>query len=144
MCRLGLTPQLRGFGSLHIKRARDRYGGVRRDFDNTGLTCFMLINLDRLTHNCRSQPEKHSGIAANGTGVRRDNECGWYCTVTYAQHFRAFLPREAVSHACTPKTVSSTRRQYASITFVFSADSPLVTCISGPNPESVAVRLTII
>ena len=42
-----------------------------------------------------------------------------------------------------PKTVSSTRRQYASMTFAFSADSPLVTCISGPNPESVAVRLTI-
>jgi hypothetical protein len=41
------------------------------------------------------------------------------------------------------KTVSSTRRQYASTTFGFSDDSPLVTCISGPNSESVAVRLTI-
>jgi hypothetical protein len=43
-----------------------------------------------------------------------------------------------------PKTVSSTRRQYASTTLVSSDDSPLVTCISGPNSESVAVRLTII
>src|SRR5260370_30198396 len=62
----------------------------------------------------------------------------------YAQRLRAFLPREGFPHACTPNTVSSTRRQYASATFVFSADSPLVICISGPNPESVAVRLTII
>jgi|SRR5580704_9490263 hypothetical protein len=43
-----------------------------------------------------------------------------------------------------PKTISSTRRQYASITFGFSEDTLLVTCISGPNSESVAVRLTII
>jgi YD repeat-containing protein len=43
-----------------------------------------------------------------------------------------------------PKTVSSTRRQYASTTFASSDDSPLVTCISGPNSESAAVRLTII
>ena len=62
----------------------------------------------------------------------------------YAQRLRAFLPREGFPHACIPKTVSSTRRQYASMTLVFSADSPLVICISGPNPESVAVRLTII
>ena len=62
----------------------------------------------------------------------------------YAQPLRAFLPREGFPHASTPKTVSSTRRQYASVTFEFSADSPLVICISGPNPESVAVRLTII
>jgi hypothetical protein len=62
----------------------------------------------------------------------------------YAQRLRAFLPREGFPHACTPKTVSSTRRQYASMTFVLSADSPRVICISGPNLESVAVRLTII
>ena len=42
------------------------------------------------------------------------------------------------------RSVSSTRRQYASITFGFPEDSPLVICISGPNPDSVAVRLTII
>jgi hypothetical protein len=43
-----------------------------------------------------------------------------------------------------PKTVLSTRLQYASITFGSPQDSPLVICISGPNPDSVAVRLTII
>jgi hypothetical protein len=60
-----------------------------------------------------------------------------------AQRLLASSTRAAFARACLPKTVSSTRRQYASMTFAFSADSPLVTCISGPNPESVAVRLTI-
>jgi hypothetical protein len=54
-----------------------------------------------------------------------------------------YLVRAGFARACFPKTVSSTRRQYASMTFAFSTDSPLVTRISGPNPESVAVRLTI-
>ena len=43
----------------------------------------------------------------------------------------------------SPKTISSTRRQNAAITFGSSEDSPLVICISGPNSESVALRLTI-
>jgi hypothetical protein len=55
----------------------------------------------------------------------------------------ASLARADFPRPTFPKTVSSTRAQYASMTFAFSADSPLVTCISGPNPESVAVRLTI-
>src|SRR5580704_3784347 len=38
------------------------------------------------------------------------------------------------------KTISSMRRQYASATFGSSEDSPLVTCISGPNSQSVVVR----
>jgi hypothetical protein len=66
------------------------------------------------------------------------------CGFDYAERLRACLPRKGFPRACTPKTVSSTRRQYASMTLVFSADIPLVICISGPNPESVAVRLTII
>ena len=60
-----------------------------------------------------------------------------------AQRLLASLTRAGFPRACFPKTVSSTRLQYASMIFAFSADSPLVTCISGPNPESVAVRLTI-
>jgi len=45
---------------------------------------------------------------------------------------------------CLPNTISSTRLQKDSATFGSSEDSPLVTRISGPNAESVAVRLTII
>jgi two-component sensor histidine kinase len=40
-------PRHRGFGSRLIKRALDGYGGVRLDFNRTGLACFMLIDLDR-------------------------------------------------------------------------------------------------
>jgi len=40
-------PRHRGFGSRLIKRALDGYGGVRLDFNSMGLTCFMLIDLDR-------------------------------------------------------------------------------------------------
>jgi two-component sensor histidine kinase len=40
-------PQHHGFGSRLIKRALDGYGGVRLDFNRTGLACFMLIDLDR-------------------------------------------------------------------------------------------------
>ena len=40
-------PRHRGFGSGLIKRALDGYGGVRLDFNRTGLACFMLIDLDR-------------------------------------------------------------------------------------------------
>src|SRR6476620_3973646 len=58
----------------------------------------------------------------------------------HVQRFRTSPPRSDFPHACVPKTISSTRRQYASTTFVSLADSPLVTRISGPNPESVAVR----
>ncbi len=60
-----------------------------------------------------------------------------------AQRLLASLTRAGFPRASFPKTVSSTRRQYASMTFASSADIPPVTCISGPNPESVAVRLTI-
>lgn len=60
------------------------------------------------------------------------------------QRFRASPTRVDAPPADVPKTVSSTRRQYASTTLVSLADSPLVACISGPKPDSVAVRLTII
>jgi len=56
------------------------------------------------------------------------------------QRLRAFPTR----FDSFPKTISSTRRQYASAIFGSADESPLVTCISGPNSESVAVRLTII
>src|ERR1700730_1767847 len=61
---------------------------------------------------------------------------------THLQRLYACPPRSRLGSF--PKTVSSTSRQYAATTFVSSDDSPLVTCISGPNSESVAVRLTII
>ena len=60
---------------------------------------------------------------------------------THLQRFWAFPPRSRFG--CFPKTVSSTRRQYAATTFGSSDVNPLVTRISGPNSESVAVRLTI-
>jgi two-component sensor histidine kinase len=40
-------PRSRGFGSRLLKRAVEGYGAVRLDFNKTGLTCLMLINLDR-------------------------------------------------------------------------------------------------
>jgi hypothetical protein len=42
-----------------------------------------------------------------------------------------------------PNTISFTSRQYASTTFGSSDDNPLVSRISGPNSDRVAVRLTI-
>jgi len=86
-------------------------------------------------------------------GIRRSGQDFWSgrfvgCSLSgpssaCGQRLPASLTRAGFPRACFPKTVSSTRPQYASMTFVFSADSPLVTCISGPSPESVAVRLTI-
>jgi two-component sensor histidine kinase len=40
-------PQRRGFGSRVIKRALDGYGEVQVNFDPTGVTCYILIDLDR-------------------------------------------------------------------------------------------------
>jgi two-component sensor histidine kinase len=40
-------PQRHGFGSRLIKKAIAGHGGVRMDFNSTGLTCFMLIDLER-------------------------------------------------------------------------------------------------
>ena len=77
-------------------------------------------------------------------GVRRAAELMFVTTVEHAQRSRFFACREDRASARTPKTVASTRRQYASVTLVSCADNPLVIFISGPNPESVAVRLTII
>ncbi len=36
-----------GFGSRLIKTVLDGYGGVRLDLNNTGLACFMAVDLDR-------------------------------------------------------------------------------------------------
>jgi two-component sensor histidine kinase len=41
------SPQYRGFGSRLIKAALDGHGAARVDFSSTGLTCFMMIDLDR-------------------------------------------------------------------------------------------------
>jgi len=41
------APHDRGFGSRLIRTALEAYGGVRLDFNSTGLACFMLIDLDR-------------------------------------------------------------------------------------------------
>jgi two-component sensor histidine kinase len=40
-------PRRHGFGSRLIKRALEGYGGIRLDFNKTGLACLMLIDLDR-------------------------------------------------------------------------------------------------
>jgi two-component sensor histidine kinase len=40
-------PRHSGFGSRLIKTALDGYGGVRLDFNKTGLACFLLVDLDR-------------------------------------------------------------------------------------------------
>jgi two-component sensor histidine kinase len=40
-------PQRRGFGSRLIEKILAGHGGVRLDFSPTGLSCFMLIDLDR-------------------------------------------------------------------------------------------------
>ena len=45
--------------------------------------------------------------------------------VIYARRFRALLPPEGFPHGGAAKSVSFTRRQYASTTFAFSADNPL-------------------
>ena len=83
-----------------------------------------------------------AGVRFRMRRSKRDQHPGRLREVN-AQRLLASLTRAGFPRACFPKTVSSTRPQYASMTFVFSADSPLVTCISGPSPESVAVRLTI-
>jgi hypothetical protein len=36
-----------GFGSRLVKAVLDGYGGVRLDLNNTGLACFMAVDLDR-------------------------------------------------------------------------------------------------
>ena len=36
-----------GFGSRLVKTVLDGYGGVRVDLNSTGLSCFMLVDLDR-------------------------------------------------------------------------------------------------
>jgi len=41
------SPQRRGFGSRLIEKILAGHGGVRLDFSPTGLSCFMLIDLDR-------------------------------------------------------------------------------------------------
>jgi two-component sensor histidine kinase len=40
-------PQRRGFGSRLITRALREYGNVCLDFDESGVACYMLIDLDR-------------------------------------------------------------------------------------------------
>ena len=39
-------PRRRGFGSRLLKRVLEGYGGLRLDFNRTGLACLMLIDLD--------------------------------------------------------------------------------------------------
>jgi two-component sensor histidine kinase len=40
-------PQHWGFGSRLIRTVLGGHGGIRLDFNQTGLACFMLVNLDR-------------------------------------------------------------------------------------------------
>jgi hypothetical protein len=42
-----LHPRHAGFLSRLIKTVLDGYGGVQLDLNNTGLTCFILVDLDR-------------------------------------------------------------------------------------------------
>jgi two-component sensor histidine kinase len=42
------APQRHGFGSRLIEKLLAGYGSVRLDFRSSGLSCFMLIDLDRL------------------------------------------------------------------------------------------------
>jgi two-component sensor histidine kinase len=59
-----------GFGSRLIKTVLDGYGGVRLDLNNTGLACFMVVDLDRpdarieeragTSRKCGSKPHSHS------------------------------------------------------------------------------------
>jgi two-component sensor histidine kinase len=59
-----------GFGSRLIKTVLDGYGGVRVDLNSTGLSCFMLVDLDRpdarieeptrTSSGCGSKPHSHS------------------------------------------------------------------------------------
>jgi two-component sensor histidine kinase len=41
-------PRRRGFGSRLLKKALEGYGGMRLDFNKTGLVCLMLIDLDHV------------------------------------------------------------------------------------------------
>ena len=92
-----------------------------------------------------SVQSRESGEAAKTSGLFASLAAANFqgTNSTCAQRLLASLTQAGFPRACLPKTVSSTRCQYASMTFAFSADIPPVTCISGPNPESVAVRLTI-
>jgi two-component sensor histidine kinase len=67
-------PRHRGFGSRLIKRALDGYGGVRLDFNSTGLACFMLIDLDRSDARTQEPAGEARGTAANRERIRRDDE----------------------------------------------------------------------
>jgi two-component sensor histidine kinase len=63
-------PRHSGFGSRLIKTVLDGYGGVRVDLNSTGLSCFMLVDLDRpdarieeptrTSRGCGSKPHSHS------------------------------------------------------------------------------------
>jgi two-component sensor histidine kinase len=63
-------PRHSGFGSRLIKTVLDGYGRVRVDLNSTGLSCFMLVDLDRpdarieeparTSRGCGSKPHSHS------------------------------------------------------------------------------------
>jgi two-component sensor histidine kinase len=63
-------PRHSGFGSRLIKTVLDGHGGVRVDLNSTGLSCFMLVDLDRpdarieeptrTSSGCGSKPHSHS------------------------------------------------------------------------------------
>src|SRR3954451_1500666 len=96
---------------------------------------------------CAQEPPRQS-IRSRGCGEKAGEwphfDCGLLASgYAGAQRLPASLIRAGSSWASLPKTVSSTRRQYASTTLGLFADNALVTCISGPNPASVVVRLTI-
>jgi two-component sensor histidine kinase len=50
------SPRRRGFGSRLLKRALEGYGGLRFDFNKTGLAYLMLIDLDLVETPMREMP----------------------------------------------------------------------------------------
>jgi two-component sensor histidine kinase len=58
-------PRHSGFGSRLIKTVLGGRGGVRLDFNRTGLACFMLVDLDRL-----DAPIEKSARASHGNGSK--------------------------------------------------------------------------
>src|SRR5258708_37833788 len=106
------------------------------------VACWLLTHRSAALRQKRS-PARHFRVCVSAGQDRAAGPCPlviWRRRATGFQRLCAFPTR----FDSLPKTILSTRRQYASTTFGFSEDSPLVTCISGPNSESVAVRLTII
>ena len=71
-----------GFGSRLIRTVLGGYGGVRLDFNRTGLACFMLVDLDRPDAPIEKPAGASHGMAASRTHIRRGPE--WTASTSYA------------------------------------------------------------